>query len=169
MAVGYYKFFTLNGGSGGGTYDPHFGSFYDTTTQTTIGGEALPMQFNNTDIADGFSIVSGSRITAQYAGVYDLQFSTQIQKTQGGSAQDIYIWFRVNGTDVPDSTTKLTLANNGEFIVAAWNFFVNLSAGQYVEIMWYSTDEHIELHYDASPIGTVPAIPSVIATINKVN
>ena len=110
-----------------------------------------------------------SRITAQYNGIYNLQFSAQIQKTQGGSSQDIYIWIRKQGVDVPDSSTKLTLANNGVFIVAAWNFFVSLNAGQYVELMWYATDSHIELFYQANPVSTVPGIPSVIATINKIN
>ena len=170
MAAGGYKYFNLGSTSGGGTYDPHFGSFYDTTTQTTLGGTPEAMRLNTTDISDGFTIVSGSRITATYAGVYDLQFSAQVQKTQGGSAEDIYIWPRVNGINVPVSSTKLTLANNGVFIVPAWNFFLNLSAGDYVELMWYATDPHIELFYEASPVaGAVPAIPSVILTINKIN
>lgn len=171
MAAGGYKYFNLGSTSGGGgTYDPHFGSFYDTTTQTTLGNTPEAMRLNTTDISDGFTIVSGSRITAAYAGVYDVQFSAQVQKTQGGSSEDIYIWPRVNGINVPVSSTKLTLANNGVFIVPAWNFFLNLSAGDYVELMWYATDSHIELFYEASPVaGAVPAIPSVILTINKIN
>lgn len=169
MAAGHYKYFPVGTTISGSVYEPHYGSFYDTTTQTTLGAVKQPMTFNTTDIVNGFSITNNSRITAQYNGIYNLQFSAQIQKTQGGSSQDIYIWIRKQGVDVPDSSTKLTLANNGVFIVAAWNFFVSLNAGQYVELMWYATDSHLELFYQANPVSTVPGIPSVIATINKIN
>jgi hypothetical protein len=148
----------------------YYGSFFSTQTQTTIGNEQKAMTFNNTDATAtlGFSIVSNSRITATNTGVYNLAFSAQVKKTQGGGATSIYIWLDKNGSPVADTTTVLKLANNGDFAVAAWNFFIQLNAGQYVELYWYATSSAIELHYDPSPVVGIPEIPSVIATINRI-
>jgi hypothetical protein len=148
----------------------YYGSFYSTQTQTTVGNEQKAMTFNNTDPAAtlGFSIVSNSRITAAHTGIYNLSFSAQLKKTSGGGATQIYIWIKKNGSNLPDSNTVLTLANNGDLLVAAWNLFLQLNAGQYVELFWYSTSATVELHYNATPVVGLPEIPSVIATMNRV-
>jgi hypothetical protein len=148
----------------------YYGSFYSTQTQTTVGNEQKAMTFNNTDATAtlGTSIVSNSRITVANAGIYNFAFSAQLLRTSGGQAQQIYIYLKKNGNIVPDSNTAITLANNGHLVVAAWNFFLQLNAGQYVEIFWYATAATIQLNYDASPVVGLPAIPSVIATINRV-
>lgn len=148
----------------------YYGSFYSTQLQTTVGNEQKAMTFNNTDATAtlGFSIVANSQITAAHTGVYNIAFSAQIKKTAGGGATQIYIWIKKNGVNIPDSNTALTLANNGDLLVAAWNFFLQLNAGQYVELYWYATAASIELHYDTAPVVGLPAIPSVIATINRV-
>lgn len=148
----------------------YYGSFFSTQTQTTVGNEQKAMTFNNTDATAtlGTSIVSNSRITVANAGIYNIAFSAQLLRTSGGQAQQIYIYLKKNGNIVPDSNTAITLANNGHLVVAAWNFFLQLNAGQYVEIFWYATAATIQLHYDASPVVGLPAIPSVIATINRV-
>jgi hypothetical protein len=147
----------------------YYGSFYSTQTQTTVCNEQKAMTFNNTDATatSGFSIVSNSQITAAHTGVYNIAFSAQLYKTMGGGATQIYIWIKKNGVDLPDSNTTLTLANNGDLLVAAWNLFLQLNAGQYVELYWYATAASIRLLYNTTPEG-LPAIPSVIATINRV-
>ena len=154
---------------------PKYGSFYDTTTQTTIGNETLPMKLNTTDVAatSGFSIANDTlgrptRITTTETGVFNVQFSAQLHKTSGGGATQIYIWFRRNGVDLVDSATTLTLANNGDLLVAAWNYFVDLTTGQYVEIMWRASAANIEIQRNTT-VPSVPGIPSVIATINRVS
>jgi hypothetical protein len=146
----------------------YYGSFVDTTTQTSLGNEQKAMTFNTTILSQGISIENNSRIKVNHTGIYNLQFSAQIKKTSGGQAQQIYIWFKINGVTVPDSNTALTLANNGDLVVAAWNFMAQLNANQYMEIFWYATASTIELHYDSSPVVGLPAIPSIIATMNRV-
>jgi hypothetical protein len=148
----------------------YYGSFYSTQSQTTVGNEQKAMTFNNTDATAtlGFSIVSNSRITAAHTGIYNLSFSAQLLKTSGGGATQIYIWIKKNGSNLSDTNTVLTLANNGDLLVAAWNLFLPLTAGQYVELFWYATSSTIELHYNATPVVGLPEIPSVIATINRV-
>jgi hypothetical protein len=150
------------------------GSFYDTTTQTTGVATAKAMRFNTIDFAttNGVTILNDSfgaptRITVSQNGVYNIAFSAQLHKTSGGGATQIYIWFRIDGTDIPDSNTTLTLANNGDLLVAAWNFFTKMNAGNSVEIMWQASAASVELLRNTT-VSPLPAIPSVIATINRV-
>ena len=103
----------------------------------------------------------------QQSGTYNVQFSAQIYRTNGGTNQHVDIWFAVNGLDLPYSDTKVTVANNGHFVVASWNYFVYLNAGDYVEIMWSTTASTIQLQSEIA--GIHPDVPSTIATIYRIN
>lgn len=128
------------------------------------------MKFNNIDIQNGVSLNAGTQFQVLNNGVYNLQFSAQIFRTGGGTAETIDIWLRKNGVDVPDSNTRINVQSNSVFLVAAWNWFSQLNAGQFLEIMWSVTDNRIQLQYDpANLVVPHPAIPSVIATISKVS
>lgn len=167
---------TISSTGGGGpsfnTATGSYGSFYDTTTQTNVAGTARSMSLNITDITNGVSI-SGSTspfntyIKVANAGVYDIQFSAQIDKTDSGT-DEIWIWIRKNGTDLSDSATSVQLVGNGAHYVAAWNFFVNAAAGDYFQLMWYSPDANVRLHAEPA-FGVVPGIPSLIVTANRVD
>jgi hypothetical protein len=130
------------------------------------------MSFNSTDITNGVSI-SGSAspfntyIKTENAGVYDIQFSAQVDKTDGGT-DDIVIWLRKNGIDLTDTATTLTLPTNNSKVVAAWNWFVSSATGDYYQIIWRSADTDLRLL--AEPISIDhPGIPSVILTVNRVD
>lgn len=167
----YFKYFQFGSAGSGGGVTNYYGSFYSSITQTTLGSTAEVMTFNNTALSSGVSVVTSggkaSRITVTNSGIYNFQFSAQVWKTSGGSKQTLYIWFRKNGVDIPDSNTAITLANNNDLIVPAWNFMESLSAGQYLEIVWYATDPAIQLYYNGAPLG-LPGIPSVILTVDRV-
>ena len=166
---------TSTGGGGGGTGNTatgSYGSFYSTQTQTNVASTARSMSLNVTDITNGVS-VSGSTspfntyIKVQNAGVYDIQFSAQVDKTDSGT-DEIWIWVRKNGTDINDTATSIVLQGNGAHYVAAWNFFVNAAADDYFQLMWYSPDANVRLHAE-SAFGVVPSIPSLIVTANRVD
>jgi hypothetical protein len=163
------------GGSGGSgnTATGSYGSFYDTTTQTNpVGNIPRSMSFNTTDITNGVSI-SGSTspfntyIKTQNAGIYDIQFSAQIDKTDSGT-DEIVIWLRKNGIDLTDTATTITTVGNSAKYVAAWNWFVNSAANDYYQIIWISADTSMRLLAE-SISGTHPGIPSVILTVNRVD
>jgi hypothetical protein len=160
------------GGGGFNTATGSYGSFYDTTTQTNVAGTARSMSLNTTDISNGVS-VSGSTnpyntfIKTENAGVYDIQFSAQVDKTDSGT-DEIWIWIRKNGSNLTDTATSIQLQGNGAHYVAAWNFFVNAAAGDYFQLMWYSPDANVRLHAE-SAFGVVPGIPSLIVTANRVD
>jgi hypothetical protein len=130
------------------------------------------MSLNTTDITNGVS-VSGSTnpfntyIKTENAGVYNIQFSAQVDKTDGGT-DDVVIWLRKNGIDLTDTATTLTLPTNNSKAVAAWNWFVNSAANDYYQIIWYSADTDLRLLAETAG-GGHPGIPSVIVTANRVD
>jgi hypothetical protein len=148
-----------------------YGAFCSTASQTNpTPNVSRSMQLETTELSDGVSIVSGSRITVAHPGVYNLQFSAQLEKTDNG-ADTVYIWFKKNGTNVPRSNTAVDVlkqaGGSGKF-VAAWNYVENLTANDYIEIVWQSDDITIQLAADPAS-GNFPMIPSVIATLTQVS
>jgi hypothetical protein len=142
-----------------------YGSFYDTTIQTNAVAAGNAFKFNNTDFNSGVSIASSSRITFTNAGKYNIAFSAQMEKTDGGT-DTAEIWLKKNGNNEPFTNTKFYLVGNNAKMVAAWNFFVNASANDYYEIFWYSSDTNVRVLAEIA--GARPAIPSIIMTVNQV-
>jgi hypothetical protein len=148
-----------------------YGAFCSTGSQTNpTASVSRSMQLETTEIAEGVSIVSGSRITVAHPGVYNLQFSAQLEKTDNG-ANTVYIWFKKNGTNVPRSNTAVDVlkqaGGSGKF-VAAWNYVETLAINDYLEIVWQSDDINLQLSADPAS-GNFPMIPSVIATLTQVS
>ena len=147
----------------------HYGAFSDTTLQTAASiNTAYAMTFNTTDAANGVSIGSpSSRLVVANQGVYNVQFSAQLDETSGGTA-NIYIWLRKNGTNVANTASTVALQGTSARTVAAWNFIIQLEPTNYVELMW-ATDTTNARILAASATSVWPAIPSVICTVTQVN
>ena len=161
------EFVNINSGNVSGIVTGYYGNFFDTTTQTIVGVSThQPVRLNTTDLSNQVSIANSSHIVIANSGIYNIQFSLQIDKTQGSGAH-IYIWLRKNGLDVPNSATELAVQGTSSEIVAAWNFVVSSNANDYYELMISATDIHIRLKA-ASASGVVPAIPSVIVSVVSV-
>lgn len=146
------------------------GMFYDTTTQTAAAiNTAYSITYNTTSITEGVYLGSPtSRIYVDEPGRYNVQFSVQIDKTSGGTAL-FYIWVAVNGTDVTDSGSQIQIQGNDAEIFSAANFFLDLKAGDYVELKWAVSDTSVQLQYFAAS-AFAPAIPSIIVTVaNNIN
>ena len=145
------------------------GTWYDTTTQTLVAGASASITLDTPVINDGITVVSNSRLTVTKPGTYNIQFSAQVQTTVGGGPT-VYIWLRKNGTNVVNSNTAVTIKNQNDKYVAAWNFVENLTAGQYVELVWYvNGGASAQLISDpASPTNGGVAVPSVIVTMTQV-
>ena len=144
---------------------PRYGSFYDTTDQTAAAiNTAYAMTFNSTDLSVGVTIGSPtSRIYVDRPNVYNIQFSAQLINT-GGGAHDAWVWLRKNGTDVPNTATALRVEGNNTQDVAAWNFLLQMNAGDYFELMWEVSDTALSLQTDPAT-AVHPAIPSIILTV----
>jgi hypothetical protein len=144
---------------------PRYGSFYDTTDQTAaVINTAYAMTFNTTDLSFGVTVgTPTSRIYVDRPNIYNIQFSSQFINT-GGGAHRAWIWLRKNGTDVPDSATVLRFQGNNTEDVAAWNFLLQMNAGDYFELMWEVDNTGVSLHADPAT-AVHPDIPSIILTV----
>lgn len=114
-----------------------------------------------------------SKITVDYAGLYNLQFSFQFVNTDT-QIHDTDVWFRKNGTDIANSNSRFSVPNShggvDGHLIAALNFFLDMDPGDFVEIMWHTDDVQVlieQLPTAASP--TRPATPSAIVTMSYVS
>lgn len=160
---------------------PH-GSFYDTETQSDGADTPNAVQLNGTFTEDTYGITIANnasnrptRVTAEFPGVYNFQFSLQLENTDN-SQQEVTIWPRINGVDVPNSATLVTVparksASVYGYAVAAWNFVLTLQGGGYFELIWAATSALVTIPYtpeQTSPYAH-PAVPSTILTVSFVS
>jgi hypothetical protein len=151
-------------------YNNTYGSFYDTTNQSNpTASIARPININSTAAASGVSIQSGNRITVDHDGIYNIQFSLQLTKSDNGN-DDADIWLRYNGVDVPYSNTIVTIIGNDGKGVAAWNFVQTMTASSYCQIVWSSSDTNLTIYAVGTQSNPIrPAVPSIIVTVDKIS
>jgi hypothetical protein len=149
-----------------------YGAFSSDQDQTTTANVATLMTLNTTDFNNGVSI-SSSKITVATAGIYNLQFSAQFVNTDP-NIQDVYIWLKQSGVDISGSTGFVSIPSrhggtDGHAIVG-WNYFLSMTAGQYIEIYWSVPNAAVSIqHLAASGTPTKPSTQSVVATMTFVS
>lgn len=149
-----------------------YGAFSSDQDQTATANTATLMTLNTVDFANGVSI-SSSKITVASAGIYNLQFSAQFVNTDT-AFQDVYIWLRQDGVDIPGSTGFISIPNrhagtDGHAIVG-WNYFLSMAANDYVELYWSVPNTAVTIqHLAASGTPTKPSTQSVVATMSFVS
>lgn len=164
---------TLLGESGGRFVQFPYGAFSSNQDQTAVAANtATQMTLNTTDFSNDVSINS-SEITVEYAGIYNLQFSTQFRNTDT-AFQDVYIWLKQNGVDIPGSTGFVSVPNrhagtDGHSIVG-WNYFLEMNASDHIEIYYSVSSLDVTIqHLNASGSPTKPSTQSVVATLSFVS
>jgi len=149
----------------------YWGAFWSTVTQTNAGAtSANLMTVNNSDSSNNQVEIgaTSSQIKVLNAGTYNIQFSAQLAKTDGGKDK-AEIWLVKNGVNVADTNGEVDITDNNGRHIAAWNYMVTLLANDYIQIAWSSADTAMELLYTGTQTGpTRPAIPSVIITVQQV-
>lgn len=151
-----------------------YGSFFDEQIQLVPANDSsAPMYFRTTDFSQGVSIIDSSKITFEHDGVYNIQFSAQLDKIGStGTNEFVSIWLRKNGVNVNNTCTDVVIngSQTSADIVPAWNFFVEANANDYYEIIWSSTHVNVAINFVPNRTAPVrPAIPSIILTVNQVH
>ena len=160
--------------SSGSNITSAYGQFWSNVTQTV----ALPQTeyrfaFNNSDSTSNVTLGTGasnSRVIINQTGIYNIQFSAQIDKNPvGSSTSSAYIWFKKNGTAVPDSAGFLTIDNAIQDVLT-WNILANVAnVGDYYEIAYAATHTYVSFPTIAGNVTVgYPASPSVIVTVTPV-
>ena len=149
----------------------YWASAWSSVTQNiTTANQIAAVTFNTTDPnGTGVSLTNNSRLQVSHSGVYNIQFSLQLNSTIG-TATETTIWLRNNGTDIPDTAGTEYMQSNGHKLLPAWNYVVKLAVSDYIELMWSADNTAVSLLAEPVSITPVhPAIPSAIITVTQVS
>ena len=140
------------------------------TDQTGSISAGTAVQFGITDLNSGITITNNgtgqpTRITFAAAGTYmvapSLQFANSTSTNHAAT-----IWFRKNGTDISGSSTvvivpKLADGGNTFFQIV---FYDQVTAGQYIEVMWLPANAGVTLDYIAAGAIAPSAASAIVAS-----
>jgi len=158
------------GSNGGRFLEKPNGLFFSTTDQPiAVAGTAQVVSFENTYLTGGMSINGGSdsQITVTYSGVYNFQFTAQLESSSA-STKNVHLWISRDGVDVGYSAKHVILQGSSDITTADWNFNIDLQAGSYIEMKWVSDDIDTSLHAEA-PSSPVPGEPSAVIAVTFVS
>jgi hypothetical protein len=164
----------ITGNAGGRYLAFPYGAFSDFTDQTTTINTATLITLDTTDFSNGVSVAANSEITVEYAGIYNLQFSVQLQNLDN-APQDVFIWLKQNDADITGSTGLVGMpARKSAGVpfhdIKGWNYFLSMNAGDHVQIYWSTTNVDVTIQtYPASGTPTKPSTASVVATLSFVS
>ena len=149
----------------------YWGAFWSNVDQTNAGTTTMNLiTVNNSDINNNQVVIgaTSSQIKVLNDGVYNIQFSIQFDKSDGGK-DEVNVWFRKNGSNLADSNSLFSLEGNNDKVIGALNFMLKLDEDDYIELAWSSADINLYLYHDSAGTSpTRPATPSVIITVQQV-
>jgi hypothetical protein len=162
-------------GDGTGITTP-YNQFQSNANQTAAAIDvAYAVTYTQSDFTGGITLSSGSRLTVPFAGIYTVSFSIQFKNTTNDQ-QDIDIWIRKNGTDIPDTNSRFSIVQrksggNPSHLIATTPVMVDLAALDYIQVMWHVTNTGVSIeHFPAVTAvpGTTPALPATPSVIVQV-
>ncbi len=146
----------------------YYGSFTSLTTQNA-GLTPVVITFDQRDIGTIQLVGSApsSQIRVNTTGVYKILFSAQIVST---GSNYIEIWPVVNGTSIPASNTRFKVPSNTEACLTV-EYFLPLNANDTVQLYMRGDSTAIKIvtyPADGTTTPTIPAIPSIILTVMRI-
>jgi len=156
--------------SGGATPTGYYAQYQDNTTQTAAAiNTGYPIKFRTLDYSNGVSVVSDSRITIANTGIYNLQFSVQLENSST-QEHDVTIWLRKNGTDVAGSAGFISVASSHGgvhgHVLSAWNYLLDVVGRDYYELVWSVSNTAVTMPYYPGALPP-PSAASAIFTVTQ--
>lgn len=146
----------------------YYGVFVKSTDQSpaAINTEYL-LTFDSTEISNGVAIgTPTSRIIVPASGLYRLDANLQL--TSGSSsAKNVWVWFKKNGTAIPNSARMVTSDLNNGYIPLAMQEPVSLDANDYIELAFASDSTAVTVD-NVAATAFAPAAPAVILSVTQV-
>jgi hypothetical protein len=113
-------------------------SLYRTTDVTAAAiNTAYAIQYDTPTGNAGITLdgTDPTKIVFEEAGEYLVMFSAQISSTSSSTVK-FYFWPRLNGTDAPNNTIVYSLHQNDATVVVSRSAKFDVSAGDYLQVMW---------------------------------
>ena len=162
-------------GAAGSPNKSHLSGASVNGAQVAAANTSTLLQLNTVTASNGVTLnTSTQEISVAIGGTYNFAFSAQLNNSTAGQTL-VAIWFAVDSTDVPASTSWATVASRENestpaSIIVAANSFLTLTPANKVTMKWLSPDGHGSLvTYPASVTPAYPAAPAVILTVNQVS
>jgi hypothetical protein len=146
-----------------------YGLFFNTTTHTQAAvdtPDAIDLDYTAYSKNVAIDGTYATRIVFSQAGKYMVNFTAQLS-SQSASAKTFWFWPRINGTDIPGSTMRITLHDNDEAKTVARGGIFEVSAGDYLEAMWAVDSLNTSLKAYAAETFC-PAVPSVTLLVKSI-
>lgn len=150
-----------------------FASFSDVTDQTGSVSAATAVKFGTTEIVGaGITMVTDgtdlTRLTFTAAGTYMVAPSLQLANSDTND-HDATIWFALGGTNIARSATRITVPKAADGGAAYFQivFYVTVTAGQYVQVLWLPENVNVTLDHTAAG-AIAPAVPSAIIVAERI-
>lgn len=169
-------------GRGTSLSNPHIGASDDTDQFATGTNVPTLVNWNTQESAFGFTLNPPGSATATYPGVYRIDYSLQLANNDN-APHDVAVWLRVDGVDVPNSTTIFTVparknVGNPGFMVGYSTVVFTMEGQSIFELYWATSQAATSgggvgtyIHHD--PVQTTPyprpAIPSAIGAITFIS
>lgn len=145
-----------------------YGSFSVNKNQTIgVPNTAVSTIFDTTETANGISIVgvSSPLIAVSTSGIYRWLASPQFNTTSGGT-NPVSFWFLQNGSNIPRSASRATVANNNT-LFSAVEIMTPMNKNDTLSFCFTSSDTNMNLAY-LGATGVVPEAPALILTGQKI-
>ena len=162
---------------------PHIGASDTTDQYAAADNTPTIVKWNTLDYGLGFTLDPTYYATAEFSGVYKIDYSLQFANTDNAQ-HDVDVWLRVNGVDVVGSTSKFSIparksAGVYTFIVAYSTVPFQVNSGDQIALWWatdkaYSTTGPVDgIYMEYQAAQTVPfahpSVPSAIGAITFVS
>ena len=142
---------------------------YTTATHSASSiNTATAITWENNPIAEHIAVdgTNTSRIVFDHSGTYKVDFSAELFSTNS-SAKDIYIWPRINGSDIAFSGIVTTIDTNNHRLVVNRSGIFQVTAGDYLEAYFAVTDTAMQINGSAAT-AFAPASPSANIIVTEV-
>lgn len=148
-------------------------SAYDTGNYSIGAAYQLKtLQFGTTTLSSDVTLtgVNNTDITFSSPGIYNIAFSVQVT-CNTPQAHLFYLWLCLNGSPVANTNSVVTIhgthgGNNGHS-VAAWNFLMQVSATDKLQICWSADNTAIAIQTIPSPAAGIPISPAAILSVTQ--
>ena len=170
-------------GEGGSNLSfPHIAASHNADQEADGDDTPTKVLWDTLETAKGFTLNANSTATAQYSGIYKVDYGLQLANT-ANALHDAKVWLQVNGSNVPDSSVVFTTparksAGVPSLLLAYSSIVFSVEAGQSIALYW-ATDQAYEsgvtdgIYLLNEPATTTPyaspATPSAIGSITFVS
>jgi len=149
--------------------DGHASLYRATDVTAAAVNTAYAIQYDAPTGNEGITLdgTDATKIVFENAGEYLLMFSAQISSTSSSTVK-FYFWPRLNGTDAPNNTIVYSLHQNDATQVVSRAAKFDVSAGDYLQVMWAvdSTSGYLDA---TAATAFSPAAPATTLHITRLH